>query len=828
MKPASRDLHTAMRACASSALVVCVLGPLSPERAYAWESECRAAGAFADYEAGICAAEDSDLCEGGLAFAHGDQHGEHGYIAREALRTAGLSALAGPVVLRYWGTTSTVATGSGTNLPSLAPAAFGGASRRIERTIALPWIAQVPDGAHSLGDYAFGNEHCAVDGLPRTDAAGVSACHTFSTHMGLVNSTHFLPQARDVYVRYHDIAASTMMRCADLARRLAMVTHPWVTENRVAMVAECEREALAIEAFGSHFLADAWSSGHMWERWGTPLPSTSSQGRFDQATVALVSGMIHGWRSVVRQYPGSSSLGFGHDRLCLAGPGDDEPIDAVQWLQPGQVAAGGGGDLYLLPCTAYDESVDFAVSQGATLRREYRRMLACLARGFGEIYDRGPRTVGNRAGTEPMLDSFVRASTGDECWTARVTDRSMMNAWDGTIDLGDPGILGGLVLYAGPVVMGAAHGLTLTQYLHREDRVRIDLARMAVVIAREGEAADASRTTDLADATHPALRSLLGVPRNSERTADIATAPFLERAEQSIWSGVAGARCANDSQCASGEVCDPTATADGPACVAHEVGLVRAFPLAEMPRTCSDRNDDDFDRARTQCRTVGGAACDACVDQLLPFVRNACDFGAHAQAVGAMRHDFDSSCDALHDARAITVEPAAVYLLHRRGELSDARTQLTAYCRAAPEPPVPTGSWVPPSSGPPATATSYPHASGFENMGWCGPISTERWWRWTHDAPVDGHVDRLYVETRTFDDLPRVFPADRIALELVAPCTPGGSVVQTGTRLDTNADGTSDAIELIITPPPGGGEICLRLRSLDPDAPLVGGLSLVH
>jgi hypothetical protein len=113
-------------------------------------------------------------------------------------------------------------------------------------------------------------------------------------------------------------------------------------------------------------------------------------------------------------------------------------------------------------------------------------------------------------------------------------------------------------------------------------------------------------------------------------------------------------------------------------------------------------------------------------------------------------------------------------------------------------------------------------------MGWCGPISTERWWRWTHDAPVDGHVDRFFLETRTFDDLPRVFPADRLAFERLSPCAPDGAVVQTGTMLDTNADGTPDAIELVYTPPPGGGEICLRVRALDADAPLEGGLSLVH
>ncbi len=42
---------------------------------------------------------------------------------------------------------------------------------------------------------------------------------------------------------------------------------------------DCEIESLSIESVAQHFLQDAWSEGHMWERWGSceisdfrPLP----------------------------------------------------------------------------------------------------------------------------------------------------------------------------------------------------------------------------------------------------------------------------------------------------------------------------------------------------------------------------------------------------------------------------------------------------------------------------------------------------------------------------------------------------------------------------
>lgn len=821
--------------------LACLLA-LAPTAARAWESECRPdpapyGGAATGHDMSICRGEDAPFCEPGLGFARGAQLGEHARIVREALRAAGLSSFGDRAFeLAYWSDRHTVLTGDPGSpmqtLPTIAPARIGRMSAQVTRTLSIPAFAQVPDGSHSLGDFLFGNEHCPVGGLPRRPGVDNRACHTFATHMGMINSSHFVPQARDAYARYHAAAAAVARRCAALDEALAGMTHPYLVEHGPAMVQSCEREALALEAVGSHFLADALSTGHMWERWGSPLAPPTPALRHDAVVVAIVSGFIHGWRSVVRDILPVDPLELQHDRLCLAGPGDDGDADAVRWRRAGQAPVLGGGDLYLLPCTAFDRSRDHAVSTGAQYGRQYRRLLACAGRGFAEIYDLGPRTQGPRP--EPQstqlreLDRDVTSSSSDVCWESRVTNRSFRAGWDGTFDLTDPGRVTRLALRVAVGRTGATTGPSDSEIAVTRDRMRVQLAEMGLHVVRRARAA--ADDTDLATLGDGPMRRFLGYERNSDRRAEIASAPFLDGADPSEWRDSPGASCRADADCPSGEVCDPTAVAlvGGPACVRHEASILRAFRPGELAYHCAHVTRDDLDAAREQCRLLGGAACEACADNLLPHLRNACNASSYAAAVAAGQTDHGSACDALREARVVSAAPAAVYRPHRRGDGAAARAAAVELCAAEPEPDLDGAVFLPPSSGPPPPPTASDVldriAGYFENNAFCGPVSDVAYWRYAH-APSDPHTHTFYVETTTYTDLPRVVPADRFAFERIAPCEPSGAVVEAAAPQDTDGDGVPDTLRIDWTPSSvAADEICLRVRSIDPGAATVTGL----
>ena len=84
--------------------------------------------------------------------------------------------------------------------------------------------------------------------------------------MGAVNSNHFLPQAYDAYRHYHELAMQHAKTCQEASEAMSPENRAFHRESLRA----CERMALTYEAFGQHFLQDAWSMGHMWERWGSP------------------------------------------------------------------------------------------------------------------------------------------------------------------------------------------------------------------------------------------------------------------------------------------------------------------------------------------------------------------------------------------------------------------------------------------------------------------------------------------------------------------------------------------------------------------------------
>ena len=180
------------------------------------------------------------------------------------------------------------------------------------RVYTIPGFAALPDHSYSLWDWITGNETC-----PRgTTNTGLSntpmGCHTFSSHLGLLNSHHFPPQAEATYQRYHRLALRRAEECAELSQKFAPLRTTRSRETE-AMVQECEQEALILEAVGQHFLQDALAVGHMWERWGYPVlgsfPGTTLSERHLRAlAVSLIAGLVHGVEAV-RHVPDLMSFG---------------------------------------------------------------------------------------------------------------------------------------------------------------------------------------------------------------------------------------------------------------------------------------------------------------------------------------------------------------------------------------------------------------------------------------------------------------------------------------------------------------------------------------
>lgn len=200
----------------------------------------------------------------------------------------------------------------GTALESVFPQPFNSNAETLAgnhfklRKYTISGFASLPDHAYSIADWAGGNETCPP-GTTITSNETASKCHEFSSHLGLLNSTHFLPQAQSVYVYYHGMAMRRATECLVTANAfLASTFSPEQKIDADEIVKECEREALLLEAVGQHFLQDAWAIGHMWQRWGTPnfLDFESPNGggneerRIRALGAALTAGTIHGAEAV--------------------------------------------------------------------------------------------------------------------------------------------------------------------------------------------------------------------------------------------------------------------------------------------------------------------------------------------------------------------------------------------------------------------------------------------------------------------------------------------------------------------------------------------------
>jgi hypothetical protein len=173
------------------------------------------------------------------------------------------------------------------------------------RTIDLQSFANLPDVSWSLGDWALGNELCPLADAPEGSFTQ-AYCHRFAGAMGALNSSHFPPQSESAHAWYHRLALDAAARCVTLREELGAPGAGERGELVEEALRTCELEALALEGVGHHYLQDAWSSGHTWERWGSPRLSdwiATSEFVPDAATLYAVvvgsfAGIIHGHESI--------------------------------------------------------------------------------------------------------------------------------------------------------------------------------------------------------------------------------------------------------------------------------------------------------------------------------------------------------------------------------------------------------------------------------------------------------------------------------------------------------------------------------------------------
>jgi len=283
------------------AVGVFFLASVFPLNTYAWDTVVKVKGVSSDWRSIY---EATAYNQGGKITIRGNEHAELSAMALTAIGAGKLlvetkdAHLVVDINASYFHRNLS----DETYVPADAP--DDGLERRI-----LPPPAQfagVPDFSYSIYDWINKNALCpAVP--PEGDA--VDQCHAFSGWMGAgLNASHFGMQAELNYKHLHKLALSI----ADLTRsiRVKLEKKPEVLNAYRDFVREGEWMALAYEGFASHFLADRWSTGHMWERWNAgDYDHLASKKLFPNKVIGIISGLIHGWEPVL------------HGRVLVAGRG---------------------------------------------------------------------------------------------------------------------------------------------------------------------------------------------------------------------------------------------------------------------------------------------------------------------------------------------------------------------------------------------------------------------------------------------------------------------------------------------------------------------------
>lgn len=332
---------------------------------------------------------------------------EHRQLFEKARELAGIPAeTSATQKLRVFTLNQTVASGTAT-LPTLTPADFAAAERVRVRAFTPGELAQLPDWSYSLWDWATGHESCPIDGVGVT--ADASACHDFASHMGPVNANHFLPLAGRFYAEYHQLALARAAACAQMKSALGTDVARFSTFAKA-----CELEALTIEAVGQHYLQDAWSMGHMWQRWGSPdltdFPGATADEKREKAVlIALVSGLLHGSRGVLQKLPAWTSYDV-NDALCA-------PSSSVHYVHPLDGTGDAIGDDYLPLLAGFGGSSAYEL--------QWNRLAQCAVSGVLSVYQAAGE---NHGAAQPYVGFVSIDPTSDACFGQRATNEAMLAA----------------------------------------------------------------------------------------------------------------------------------------------------------------------------------------------------------------------------------------------------------------------------------------------------------------------------------------------------------------------------------------------------------------
>lgn len=471
-------------------MVVATLGSLAP--AYAWESVCFE---YADPNAEPGALTNPSPCEPAAGPNTARQRwvgalDEHRSLWEETRERAGIpAALSGTMQLQVF-TSSAVIPSGGESLPTLVPAPFTMVERAQTRAFSVGELAQLPDFSFALWDWALGHETCPLGAL----GVDATACHDFATHMGPVNSNHFLPQASAFYARYHALALQRAAACKQMTDAVGAANVARFADYLRA----CEVQALALEAVGQHYLQDAWSSGHMWERWGAPdlerfSGANAEEQRERAVLIALASGLIHGSRAVLQKLPQWTSFDV-NDAMCA-------PHADVQFVTHDGALSQGLGDQYASMLSMH------------TVQSE--RFFSCAASGMLDVYEATGRVhgaIGTGTGGWQRVDPV-----GPGCFGQRATNAAVLAGMGIQMKLVGQQIElpldGQTVSWMVPKVAETTGGAAVESSL--KHRFRLELMRMvsvARIVAR-----DAPHGTELATGR---LGSFLGSEPNGAHLKD--------------------------------------------------------------------------------------------------------------------------------------------------------------------------------------------------------------------------------------------------------------------------------------------------------------------
>ena len=520
---------------------------------------------------------------------------------------------------------------AGTPMPTLAPVAFFDATRKTTRTTSAPEFAQLPDFGFALWDWATGLETCPLDPALPTPAAA-RPCHDFSTHMGAVNSNHFLPQAQAFFTYYHGLALARAAACRTMRDKLG------AEASRFGEFLDaCAAEAFVLEAIGHHFLQDAWSSGHMWERWGSPdlIDFTDHP---HALLVAMTSGLIHGARGVLQEdarFVGTDV----NDALCAPGP-------RVGFSTAATTAAPALGDLFLDALLAGD---------GADFPEQFAQLFSCAASSVRQVV----RALGETPGAIDPRIAEVADPPGDVCFGQRATNAAL-SAGIG-LDFKDPtgtqqrieldsAQAAALVPLASAFIGGdlsIANPAVIAQYTFDLSRI-VTLARLRAVVDPTG--------TGLA---RGGLGPLLGVAPNSAFVQS-PLAPYVD--PPLPWPD------------------PPTPANDAPA---RALALARTFHRAHASDWCARFHAGsadflDVEALRSRVETLRGTPS-ASAGEINAACAVCSEFAARHLRAGTSEADHDTTREPL--CHFLVDPPASPQYVYQQGNAGDDVTRLAkAYC----------------------------------------------------------------------------------------------------------------------------------------------------